>query len=563
MPSKNNYLFFLLLVFVFLLTSCATADFTGISSSMIRGNYTQARLELENQKERLYTENDKVLYNLDAGVLSHYSGDWEQSNVNFSAAENLIEQYYSKSISQGVSSYFMNDMVVDYAGEDYEDIYTNFFMALNYIHLGKIDDAMVEIRRFDNKQKLLATKYTDQLSYASDELGSSYSDVSIQFQNSAAARYLSMLLYRANGQSDSAEVDRKLLLRAFEEQPSLYTFNVPSCVNEELEVPRGKARLNFVCFTGQAPTKVEDVSRIYLGDGIYCKIALPLMVDLGSSVKSISVDVYDSSGNAVEIPEFMDDERIVEVAVENAEAERKMTASERAKALVAEAMTEEESDSDNSSRSSAARARAQAMGISAEESSSGKDENLKKWTPKASAEDSQKGASKESAENLKKWTPKSSAAEDSAEISVSDMELVNNLALEKIESIENIALDTFIQHSSVIYSRAMIRAIGKTATTGVLNFVSEFSDDETVSSVFSVLSFASQVTNEVTEQADLRTSRFFPANIYVGGITLDPGVYTVVVTFRGSSGQVLESSTYESVNVSSKSINLVEAICPR
>jgi len=82
-----------------------------------------------------------------------------------------------------------------------------------------------------------------------------------------------------------------------------------------------------------------------------------------------------------------------------------------------------------------------------------------------------------------------------------------------------------------------------------------------LSTVFSVLSFVSQVSDEVTEQADLRTSRFFPANIYVGGITLDPGVYTVVVTFRGYNGQELSSDTYYDVNVTAKSVNIVEAMC--
>ena len=122
-------------------------------------------------------------------------------------------------------------------------------------------------------------------------------------------------------------------------------------------------------------------------------------------------------------------------------------------------------------------------------------------------------------------------------------------------------MDTFAQHSSVIYSRAMIRAIGKTMKTGALSLASELTDDSTLSAVFSVLSFVSQVSDEVTEQADLRTSRFFPANIYVGGITLDPGVYTVVVTFRGYNGLELSSKTYYDVNVTAKSANILEAIC--
>ncbi len=513
MRKKSISILISLLTAVLLLSSCATADFSGVSSSVTRGNYTEARRTLEAHKDSLYTENDKVLYNLDAGLLSHYSGDWNQSNKNFSTAENLIEQYYSKSISQGISSYFVNDMVVDYSGEDYEDIYTNFFMALNYIHLGKFDDAMVEIRRFDNKQKLLSTKYESQLEYASNELGSDY-DTSIQFQNSAAARYLSMLLYRANGQPDSAEVDRKLLYRAFDEQPSLYNFRVPNSVEEELSVPKGQARLNFVCFTGQAPVKVEDTSRIYIGDGVYCKIAFPLMVDRGSSVSSISVDVYNEAGEVVSNSRI--ENRTVEVPPQD--------------------YTSESKDAD-SSRSSAARARALAMGIAQEE------------------------AAPRSKSNLEKWSAKSSEPE--VVVSVDENDFVGNTTLEKIESIENIALDTFIQHSNVIYSRAMIRAIGKTAKTGLLSLASDLTDDAGLSSLFSVLSFASQVTDEITEQADLRTSRFFPANIYVGGITLNPGVYTVVVTFRGSSGQVLSTNSYESVNVTAKSINLVEAICAR
>ncbi|MCR4938863.1 MAG: hypothetical protein K5930_01980 [Treponemataceae bacterium] len=528
MRKKNKYFFIPLLSVVFLLCSCSTVDFSEINSTVIRGNYSVARKALEAQKENLYTENDLVLYNLDSGVLSHYAGEWDQSNNNLATAEKLIEMYYSKSISQGISSYFVNDMVIDYAGEDYEDIYTNFFMALNYIQLGKFDDAMVEIRRFDNKQKLLSTKYDAELEYASQELGSDYSDVSIQFQNSAAARYLSMLLYRANGQSDSAEVDRKLLVRAFEDQPSLYDFNIPSCVNEELSVPRGKARLNFICFTGQAPTKVEDVSRIYIGDGVYCKIAFPLMIDRGSSVSSISVDVYDASGEVISSVAADPDDRVVEIPV---------SAAEESASLVKEEMEKEtgvESD-DASSRSSAARARALAMGIKEEEP-------LKR---------------RETVSWKKKEETKTPA------VSLEGLDVECTTMLEKIESIENIALDTFIQHSNVIYSRGMIRAIGKTLKTGALSLASEFSDDSTVSLVFSLLSAASQVSDEITEQADLRTSRFFPANIYVGGLTLDPGVYTIVVTFRGNSGQVLSSNTYENVNVSAKSINLVEAICPR
>ena len=119
---RKTYFLVFLLASVLLLTSCATADFSNVELSVFREDYEGARKTIEGKKDALYTENDKVLYNLDAGLLSHYAGDWNQSNQNLAQAEGLIEEYYSKSISQGVSSYFVNDMVVDYAGEDYEDI---------------------------------------------------------------------------------------------------------------------------------------------------------------------------------------------------------------------------------------------------------------------------------------------------------------------------------------------------------------------------------------------------------------------------------------------------------
>ena len=599
MCIKSIYKVLPLLLVVLLLCSCATADFSNVDASIVRGDYATARKTIDAQKDSLYSETDKVLYNLDAGLLSHYSGDWNQSNQNFSAAESLIEEYYSKSISQGVQSYFVNDMVVDYAGEDYEDIYTNFFMALNYIHLGKFEDAMVEIRRFDNKQKLLTTKYASQMEYAENELGSGYSNVSLQFQNSAAARYLSMLLYRANGQSDSAEVDRRLLLKAFSEQPALYDFSVPSCVDEEISVPKGKARLNFVAFTGQAPVKVEDVERYDIGDGVYCKIALPMMIDRGSSVKSISVDVYDASGvlqtTAESVPTdfYVEPEPVYEPEedyddaedfndfddfddfegkdpvsrrsayfrvnsiIENscsAEVSSKVkketglsgpantsTVIKKAESIssasapattAAPASSSSSGSSDTSSRSAAARARALVTGVNPD-ANSGSDGTA------------------------------SSGLGGTTSITLPTGVALYTTQLEKIESIENIALDTFGQHASVISSRAMIRAIGKTMKTGALSLASELTDDSSLSMLFSVLSFASQVTDEITEQADLRTSRFFPAYIYVGGITLDPGVYTIVVSFRGNSGQVMSSKTYENVNVTDKSVNIVEAICSR
>ena len=428
------------IILCLLFVSCVS----GIDNSMILSNiymndYEAALNSLEQEKEYLYTETDTVLYNLDSGILAHYSKNWTVSNTNFSEAEKLIEYYYSKSITQNVASFFSNDTVIDYSGEEYEDIYTNIFMALNYIQLGKTEDAFVEIRRFDNKLKALSVKYADELAYADKELSSrKYNHAGVTFNNSAFARYLSMLLYRASGKTDSANVDYKLLKKAYETQINLYPFKMPSTIEEELSVPRDLARINVIGFAGLAPSKEEEVVRINSGDGdLYYKIAYPVMYKRGSRVGSIEVTLSDADG------------------------------------------------------------------------------------------------------------------------------VESSMELELLESIENIAVDTFSQHQAVIYSKALIRSIAKSAASSTLNFISDNSNDRSTAALFQVLALASQVGTELTERADVRTSQYFPAKVYAGGITVKPGVYSVSVVYRNKSGDVLKKDNFDNFNASAGKINLLESLCLR
>ena len=107
-------------------------------------------------------------------------------------------------------------------------------MCLNYIHLNKIDDAFVEIRRFDNKMKFVGVKYQALIDEAKIQLKNDYNyydsnqiDNKIKFHNSAFARYLSMLLYRTENDLNSAEIDYNKIIEAFDFQKSIYNFHIP------------------------------------------------------------------------------------------------------------------------------------------------------------------------------------------------------------------------------------------------------------------------------------------------------------------------------------------------
>ena len=150
-------------------------------------------------------------------------------------------------MSLTAASYLANDTVTEYCGEDYEDIYLNVFNALNYYHLGLEEDAMVEIRRIDEKLRLLAARHGTEITAAQQALLERGTDVpydseaaAVHFSNSALARYLSMLFYRARGRLDEARIDRDQIRLAFANQPAVYGFPVPDSVDEELRVPAGK-----------------------------------------------------------------------------------------------------------------------------------------------------------------------------------------------------------------------------------------------------------------------------------------------------------------------------------
>lgn len=430
---------------IIMFASCASSrDFANIDMSSQQGDFYTAREQLESKKSSLYPNTDKVLYALDAGMLSHYSEDYEQSNTELAQAERLIEEYFAISITQAIGSYLLNDTVVDYAGEDFEDIYTNLFMALNYIHLGNTEAAFVEIRRFNNKLQALSAKYTDALFYARQQIasqnsGSEQSQVyggeyeNIEFYDSAFARYVSLLLYRSIGQTDSAEIDRKFIETAFQTQQQLYPFPIPNAVAQEFSIPQDKERLNVFCYTGRAPEKYEQTIQLPgIVTDTWFKLALPVMEKHFSAVSSIEIKAVDENGNET------------------------------------------------------------------------------------------------------------------------------TGTLELLESIENIAVDTFQRRQGLIYLKSILRSISKTAGGEIVTTVME---EQGLSSLALLFNVATNIFIVASEQADIRSSRYFPAQVWVGGVNLDEGLYTVTVTCLDARNAVLYEKTDYDVAVSNKSVNLVEAVC--
>ena len=251
--SKNSPLVIPLLL---ILTSCASiqtqiSHYEDIDREFTNRNYKRAISEIvEAKKEGKYEEKDKVLYYLDIGIALHNAKEYEKSNKFLSIAEQAIEENFTKSISKLATSMILNDNVLDYPGEDYEDIFINILMSLNYIHLNNLEDAMVEVRRIDVKLSKLQDKYSgmaNKLSKTKENVKFKVGQTNLRY--SALGSYLSMLSYLHFGKYDDARIDRE---RVEKSTPA----KMRGFLDEVFETPaRGKVPLYPICFIGKSPVK--------------------------------------------------------------------------------------------------------------------------------------------------------------------------------------------------------------------------------------------------------------------------------------------------------------------
>ena len=174
-----------------------------------------------------YGDNSSVLYNLESGLLLHYAGEYDRSTACLLESEKEMDDLYTQSISKGVGSVVLNDNLLPYEGEDFEKVYVNLFLALNYARVGKIEDAIVEARKVDLKLNEYSRQYDGKNSYKQD----------------AFVRYIMGALYEANGETNDAFISYKLAYEAYKAYDTLYSTPCPSYLKADLI--RTAGRLGF------------------------------------------------------------------------------------------------------------------------------------------------------------------------------------------------------------------------------------------------------------------------------------------------------------------------------
>lgn len=174
------------------LLACAS-DYSKVIESTEKAYYNQD-YNTAIPKIRGLSENsdskDRLLFLMEAGMIFHTKGDYLTSNKVFKEAEDISENIKT-SITKSGLSFILSDNESNYTGEDFERVMIKYFISINYLMLGDLENAKVYFRRLDfdlKEMKFLAPDYRQNNAarvldaYVSENLNR-FNDARVQYKN--------------------------------------------------------------------------------------------------------------------------------------------------------------------------------------------------------------------------------------------------------------------------------------------------------------------------------------------------------------------------------------------
>lgn len=157
-------------------------------------------LELFEKEKKDLRDKDKLLSLLDEGMLLHAAGKYDESIKVLAEADRLSGTLETVSVTEEAGTFLTNEGERAYKGEDFEKLMISVLQALNYSGLGKDEDALVEVRRVNERVRKMI------------------SDEKKPYEQLAVAKYLAGSLWEDQGELDSAFID---YYEAYKLQPLL------------------------------------------------------------------------------------------------------------------------------------------------------------------------------------------------------------------------------------------------------------------------------------------------------------------------------------------------------
>ena len=200
--SRAKYHIFTLTL---LLQLVACAGYHSLSqparTSFHQGDFTTAATKYDHIISK--SGKNQLLALLDTAISYHYAGQYEKSIHYFLQADKLAQKFDYLSLSRQAASLLATDYTLKYKGEDFEKVLINTYLAIDYLMLGDLENALVEARRVNQKLK----KYSRLCE--------------CDYKLNPFSIYLSGIIYEMNGQPDEAYIDYKKVYQLVPEFPLL------------------------------------------------------------------------------------------------------------------------------------------------------------------------------------------------------------------------------------------------------------------------------------------------------------------------------------------------------
>lgn len=281
---------FFISIFIF---SCATYQ-NKVSDARValqQGDYEKAigQLKLLAEKEN----GDQLVYLLDYATAQQMAGRYKESTDLFLKADKLSEMQDYHSISRITGAALLSEEMVQYKGDTFEKTFINAYLALNFIQMGMLDEALVEARRIN--EKYLKLRGEEKKSYELNPF----------------AKYLSALLWEADKKWDDAyiaynetyKIDpsipalREDLLRSAklarrEDEYKKWKKEFPDIVEDPLWSNRKSGELVVIYLQGWGPRKQPS----------YNDAKFPMLVPIPSETTSVRMNVEPADAKKTEAP---------------------------------------------------------------------------------------------------------------------------------------------------------------------------------------------------------------------------------------------------------------------
>lgn len=210
-----------LIALMLFLSGCATYNEQVLPyyKNVRTGNYSEAEKQL-NSNSLIQKPRNQLLFLMEKGRISHLNGEYEKSNQYFNGADSLLESGLTD-VGDAAVGVLVNSMSQRYKGEDVEKFMIHYYKALNYIYLGKKEDAIVEARRITLQAQEQEDKFNNKTN---------------RYSNDAFSLMLQGMLYESDGDINNAFIAYRNAVEVYQNSPdkTWYGTSIPLGLKQDV-----------------------------------------------------------------------------------------------------------------------------------------------------------------------------------------------------------------------------------------------------------------------------------------------------------------------------------------